>query len=47
MKVMMIKFMKRYEKLIEPARNERIYELQLTYHLESKEVKLIKNQMAS
>ena len=43
----MIKFMKRYEKLIEPVQNERVYELQLTYHLESKEVKLIKNKINS
>ena len=40
MKVMMIKFLQRYENLVELK--ERMYELQLTYHIKHSDVRITK-----
>ena len=41
-KVIMIKFMQRYQNLVEPGIKDREYELLLTYHLRTKEVMITK-----
>ena len=42
MKVLMIKFVQRYENLVETKREDRAFELQTTYKMISKEVILTK-----
>ena len=43
-KVMVIKFMRRYQKLYEPGRNKRVVKMLLTMHLEDSQVELFKKQ---
>ena len=43
-KVMMIKFMQRYEKLFEPGIKERSYQMILTMHIQNTEVEITKRK---